>query len=467
MTTRDQLREVIRACVDDPELFFRVVLRTPLRAWQRRACREISAKLKTGDRHIRVVVRSCHGAGKTFFAAGLALWWEATRPESRCLTTAPTWAGVENLLWPEIARAYNRSLLRDVGFGRLLTTHFEVTPTWYATGAASDKPENLEGHHSPTAALRIVDEAKAVEDGVFDATAGMLDAPETLDVWISTPSIRTGRFYSRDVSQDDAVIRVVVTVDDLIADGVEGKAAWKADRLKEWGETSPEYQSRALAQYVDDAEGALYPLSWIDRAMAADWDLEPDAPRVAGFDVAGSKDGDESVVANTAGPDSEDRYHVRSTHGWRDRDTMGSKGRAVMFADGAVLRVDCIGIGKGVHDSLSADGHETEEYRASDKPADDRRFANRKAEDSWRVRDLLENGKLRLPASPVLRSQMAAMRYEVMQTGKLRVLDPPDSPDHADAVVISLAGPGRGAEGGWLSVARAHKLSSHRAEVAA
>ena len=450
MTTAEQLREVFAACVDDPALFFRAILRAPLRKWQADLCEEVKRRLKAGERHIRVHVRSCHGAGKTYVAGGLVLWWESTRPDSRVLTTAPTWAGVENLLWPEIARLYNGSLLRDLKFGRLLTTKLEVREGWYAIGASSDRPENLEGHHSPVAAMRIVDEAKAVEDGIFDATAGMLDAPETLDLWISTPSIRSGRYYERDVNGGDGIIRCVVTAADLIADGVTGKREWAEECRLAWGEDSPEYQSRVLAQYVDDAEGALFPLSWIERAMTHEWTV--DGELLAGFDVAGSKDGDESVVALASGADPEQRAEIKSLTSWRERDTMVSKGRAKVAAGGARLRVDGIGLGKGVLDSLAEDGHPVEEYRASDKPHDETRFANRKAEDAWGVRKRLEADLIRLPKDQTLKSQLAAMRYQILPSGKLQVVDPADSPDRADAVIIALAGRRAAKHDGWLEL---------------
>ena len=439
MTQAEQLRDLFVAVHDDPELFATAVLRVKLRAWQRRFLRRIKARLLTGDRHLEIHIRTCHFAGKTFVVAIIVLWLASTRPQSRALTLAQGWAGVENLLWPEISRLYNGSLLRDLKFGRLLATKLEFSKSWYAIGGASDKPENLEGHHSPVCALRVVDEAKAVEDGTYVSTDGMLDAPETFDVWISTPSIRSGKFYERDVNGGESVIREVVTIDDLIADGVPGKAEWKEKALRDYGGAdSQEYRARAMAEYMDDAEGALFPLSWIDRAMAHTWTV--DGPLIAGFDVAGSVDGDESVVALAAGRDPEARAEVKSVTAWRERDTMLLKGRARVAANGAKLRVDSIGLGKGVLDSLRADGYPVEEYRASDRANDSERFANRKAEDAWSLRTRLEAGLVRLPASPTLKAQLAAMKYRPLPNGKFQVIDPSDSPDHADAVIIALAG---------------------------
>ena len=443
--------------------------------------------------HIEAHLRTCHGAGKTFAIACLVLWITSTRPESRTLTTAPTWAGVDGLIWPEIARLYAGSLLRQLGWGRMLDTKFQATRIvnlkredaegWYAIGAASDRPANLEGHHSPTCALRVVDEAKEVEDGVFDSTAGLLDAPETYDIWISTPSIRSGRFYERDANGDAAVLRVVVTVDDLIRDGVPGKAEWKAARLKEWKGDSDTYHARAMAQYVENAEGSLFPYSWIERAMAQTWTVD-EGPTLAGLDVAGSEKGDESVCAVVRGTDPEERAQVLHVEGWHDRDTMRTKGNARRIAalyaatpteevpepEQVPLRVDGIGIGKGVFDSLTADVYPTEEYRASDAPADGTRFANRKAEDAWLLRSRMAEieGKpgeclIRLPDSATLRSQLAAMKYRTLPSGKMQVVDPDDSPDYADAVIIATAGEKPGTQTGFLSWIRSQNAKARAA----
>src|SRR5271169_3405053 len=156
----EDLTAIFVRSYNDPEFFCEHVLRVTLRGWQRRTLREIRTRLLAGEKRLRVLVRSCHGSGKTFVAGCLVLWWIATRPEARGLTTAPSWAVVENTLWPEIRRIYNGSLLRPLRFGRMLDTELQVRDAWYVVGAASDKPEKLEGHHSPTAAIRVIDEAK-------------------------------------------------------------------------------------------------------------------------------------------------------------------------------------------------------------------------------------------------------------------------------------------------------------------
>lgn len=484
MNAQQALIDLLVRSHDDPEFFFLHILRVPewtdvfgrkrrLRKWQEDLLRDLGAQLKRGEKHLVVTVRTCHGAGKTWLIAGLALFIIATRPDSRILTTAPSWAGVEHLLWPEINRLYRGSILGAAGWGTPLRTEFQVRDTWYAVGGASDKPEKLEGHHSQVCAMRIVDEAKAVPDGVFTATAGMLDAPETWDVWISTPSIRLGAYYEREAKGGEGVTRKVVTADDLVADGIPGRAEWREQCRKDWGEASPEFQSRCLANYIDQAQGALYPFSWIERAMELDW--QPEGQPLLGFDVAGSVDGDESVVAAAYtlpqpalqdGSSAPARRVVEVLDSWKLADTMVSKGRVLELArakNAQRVRVDVVGLGKGPFDALVPEW-KAEPYRASDKPWDETRFVNRKAEDAWAVRDLLEKNLLKLPNSPTLKAQMLGVKDEVDSKGRHKVIDPADSPDHFDAILMALAGEKAAGSAGFLSLIREQNAARKAAQ---
>jgi hypothetical protein len=441
VTTARDLAALLAELHDDPLGFFRLVLKVEPRRWQARGLAEIGDRLRAGEKHIRFTGRCCHGAGKTMCAAGLGIFWTATRPGCRGVTLATTWTGVADLLWVEIAKLYRGSLLAQAGVGRLLDTSLTFADGWDLTGLSSNENEtiNLEGRHG-AAALRIVDEARSVRPAALESTEGLLDAPETCDIWITVPSIPSGPFFDRDTKGKD-IVRAVVTIDDLVDEGLDGKAEWRARRLEEWGENSPEYQSRCLARYVSDAEGALFPFSWVERAMTAA-DFEVDLSPVAGLDPAGSVAGDQTAFATISGPDLLGRFHVRGVTGWHERDTQASKGLALMLvreAGADVLAVDTIGVGKGLSDSIRQDFPAVVEFRASDRANDPTRYVNRKAEIAWELRRLLEGGLIRLPKDAALRAQLVAMKYEILSSGKIRVVDPSDSPDLVDAVLVALS----------------------------
>lgn len=371
------------------------------------------------------------------------------------MTLAQSWQGVEELIWAAINRQWKGSLMADLSWGKMLTTKLELGPDEFAVGASSDKPAKLEGKHG-FSAMRVVDEAKEVDDAVFESTEGLLNAPESWDVWISTPSIPDGRFFRRDTGNDTSVIRAIVTVEDLIQDyktfgypTLAGMESWRDECKREWGEDDPRYRSRCMAEYVENIAGALFPVSWIERAFGLNFgdpmiDGRYQGEPMVGQDVAGSLEGDENAVASSQRlPDG--RLQALGMKAWAERDTMVSKGRGHAFAmtfGNPTVAVDSIGLGKGVFDARCQEGLPTREYRASDKARDDWRYVNQKAEDCFLLRDDLEKGRVDLSRIPgalkqKLKSQMVGMRFEEMASGKVRVVDPADSPDLFDAFLIS------------------------------
>jgi hypothetical protein len=446
----ESLGRLLRATRNRPDVFITTILGVKqLRSWQLDICRRITAQLEGGNKRVRVVVRTAHGSGKTFLAAALLIWWLSTRRDSRVLTTAPSWSMVEDLLWRLIGQLYSKSLLKTLRIGRLLNTRLDFGGTWFAVGASSDRPENLEGHHSPFSAARFVDEAKSVPESVFVSTEGLLNSAESFDCWISTPSIEEGSFYRRDMSDDANLIRAVVTIDDLIADPLiseserNGYRAWKREMGEVWGAGSSQYEARVNARYIpDSASQTVFQSGWLEVAMKRS--LRVDHRVVAGFDPAGSVDGDQSAVCVVAGPDRLGRYEVKSIAAWHERDTTLSAGRAIAIAreaNASVLRVDVVGIGKGIADAIRASGFPVEEYRSSDKAHNSERFFNRKAEDAWFARELFENGRIKIPDDRRFKSQLTTVKYRIDQSGKLRTVDPTDSPDLVDAFIIATARP--------------------------
>jgi hypothetical protein len=83
--------------VRDPVLFASHVLGLDL--WPREAeiLRSIRAQRRTA-------IKACHGVGKTFTLAVVALWWLARYREGIVLTTSSTQRQVRTQLWLEIHR---------------------------------------------------------------------------------------------------------------------------------------------------------------------------------------------------------------------------------------------------------------------------------------------------------------------------------------------------------------------------
>jgi hypothetical protein len=435
------LVQLLAEVADDPGEFARIVLGVTLYPWQKDITDDIARRLARGERRIKVLVRAAHNSGKSFLSAVLLLWFMSTRAGSRGLVLGPKWQVLTDVLFGEIRALHAKSLLGRMNFGRCTVDRITFDEaTWFATAAASDQPATLEGQHSLVGAIRIVDEGRAVDDAVYTATEGVLASRESVDLWISTAGVTLGRFYRRDVIDTDDVIRRKITIDQCVLEGIPGAEAWRSDRLRDWGEGSIEYRSRALSEYVADGEDQLYPTSWIEHAQDAGFSVEG-AP-VGGLDPAGSTAGDATAFCLLAGPDADGRFEVRSVTSWRVADTQVTKGRVLLLlrdAHASSLAVDVIGLGQGLKDSLALDFTGTSGFRSSDRADDPTRFQNRKAEVSWELRCLLEAGKIALPRNDALRREMLMTKYVVTPKGAIRVVDPPDSPDNLDALLIALS----------------------------
>lgn len=106
----------------------------------------------------RVAVRSCHGAGKTFTASVVVLWFLICYQPSTVVTTAPTARQVKSILWEEI-RLRHKQAKTNLG-GRLLQMELQMGPKWLATGFATDEynVERFQGYHNENI-LVVIDEA--------------------------------------------------------------------------------------------------------------------------------------------------------------------------------------------------------------------------------------------------------------------------------------------------------------------
>jgi len=286
-----------------------------------------------------------------------------------------------------------------------------------------------------------------VPDEVYTATEGVLASRESVDLWISTAGVTAGRFYRRDVVDTDDVIRRKITIDQCVREGIPGAEAWRSDRLRDWGEGSIEYRSRALSEYCADGEDQLYPTAWIERAQDAGFSVEG-AP-VGGLDPAGSTAGDATAFCLLAGPDADGRFEARSVTSWRVADTQVTKGKVLLLlrdARASSLTVDVIGLGQGLKDSIALDFAGTSGFRSSSASNEPERFTNLKAETSWKLRELLEAGKIALPRNDALRREMLMTKYVVTPKGAIKVVDPPDSPDNLDALLIAISAQRRDVE---------------------
>jgi len=215
----------------------------------------------------------------------------------------------------------------------------------------------------------------------------------------------------------------------------------------------PDYEARLrelfpadwIKRYIDgdwdvSLEGLyVFPYMWVKAAVERD--LEPEETCEIGIDIGAG--GDKTVAAGRWGP------VVRILHTSQFSNTMQTTGILASVLDEHKprrTRMDVVGVGKGPYDRLIEQGYDVQPYIAGGEPTDKSRFLNRRAEDHWHLRDLLEEGDIDLPDDPVLTSQMCSIKYEIQSDKRIKIEGKEEmkaqgkpSPDTAEAVVIACS----------------------------
>lgn len=417
--------------------------------------------------HDRVCVRSSHGIGKTATAAQAVLWFLAAHPNSRVITTAPTWTQVEQLLWRAIRGQVGRAHQRDAGrmFPASHTTKLELGPEWFALGQSTDQPERFQGHHADHLLL-VVDEASGVAEAIFEAAEGFLTAAGAKVLLIGNPTMLGGQFYRAFTTDRARWHQIHISTLDTpnytgepVAPEVARalpRADWAAEMADAWGQDSPVYQVRVLGNFPTNAADSVIPLAWVEAAQRrfAETDHAELGPlKTIGVDVARAGT-DRTVLAV--------RHDLTVTTLERlpHQGTMDTTGRVVaalsamseipLLAPTAI--VDVIGIGAGVVDRLSELSVQVVAFNASERS--DRRdktgqlgFVNNRAAMWWNLREMLDpdgGGQIALPPDDRLTGDLTTPKWRVMSGGKIQIESKDEirkrlgrSTDDGDAVAMA------------------------------
>jgi len=397
----------------------------------------------------RVTVKSCHGAGKTFTAAIVVLWFLICYAPSTVVTTAPTARQVKSILWEEIRLRYKQAKI-DLG-GRLLQMELQMGPKWLATGFATDEynVERFQGYHNENI-LVVVDEASGVARNIFTGIEGLLSSGNAHLLLIGNPTDELSEFGNS--FKSSLYKKIHISAFDT-PNLVEGKTIrpylvtpeWVGERKTEWGETDPLYEVRVLGNFPTTSEGALIPLAWIERAKAST--AKPEGITTMGVDIA-RFGGDESVAYLRQGD------VVIAMWKWIGNDTMESTGKIARLIDDHTpsrVNIDAVGVGAGVYDRLIELGYDVYAINGSERAFQSDRFLNLRTEITWNLKTRFENGVIRIADDDRLEHQLVNLKQQSLSSrGQLRLENKEDmkarigaSPDRADALALAFWEQGR------------------------
>lgn len=439
----------------DPVLWIRDKLQYELWSRQQQIIESVRDSRQTA-------VHSAHAIGKSLTAACTAVWWIQTHPigEAFVVTTAPTFAQVQAILWREMNRLHAKG---DLG-GRmnLLEWYYGNEMVAFGRKPADYDPAAFQGIHARYV-LVIFDEAAGIPKPLWDAASTLVANEGSRFLAIGNPDDPHGEFARVcrpgsgwsviHVGARDTPNFTGEVVSDLVAESLVSPA-WVEEKKLSWGEGSALYVSKVEGRFPVDSDKGIVPHSWAVRCRYLQ--LPEVGQRCAGLDVGGG--GDRTVLRERVGPKA-GREEM-----WNESDPMVLVGKiAEKLAEWDTERVvvDSIGIGWGLAGRLKelSRAHEPTSHgtthrahvvlfnaaEASNQPT---RFLNKRAELHWEVgRELsrLPGWDLEHVDDDTL-AELTESQYEIMDSrGKVKVELKDQvrarlgrSPDRADALLMAF-----------------------------
>lgn len=358
--------------------------------------------------HSHVAVKAAHGPGKSHMASRLAAWWLETHPvgSAMVVTTAPSTAQVGAILWRYIRQAHYRG-----GLGGYITGSNEWKTDYGELIGFGRKPPDHEientfqGIHAQYL-LIILDEACGLPREMWDAAESLATGADNRILAIGNPDNPRSPF--RDCFRPDSgwhqisisAFDTPAFTGEQVPDDVLAQLtspAWVEARRKYWGEDSPLWASKVLAEFpdIDSDPNILVPLYLSIEAtrrdapdgLPMDWGYVALTERfgrpVFGLDVARFGD-DHCVLFGRWGPAAKVI--------WRSSDrieTTELAGRVTRFARDlapTMVYVDETGVGGGVVDMLRANGVPVHGVNGGGRPRHRDEFVDLRAELYWSVR---------------------------------------------------------------------------------
>ncbi len=448
---RKVLEELIPLWRDNPVIFAQIALGFKPDDWQGEALNDIRD-------NPQVAIASGQGVGKTSIEAVIILWFLVCFPNSKVICTAPTKQQLMDVLWAEVAKWLNNSIIQNI----LKWTKTKVSMVgeedrWFATARTATKPENMQGFHEDNM-LFVVDEASGIADDIMEAILGTLSGANNKIIMMANPTKTSGIFY--DAFHKDRLDWVTRKVSSLDSTRTNKK---NIERLiRRYGADSDVVRVRVYGEFPSGEPNAFIKLSEVKEATMREhefewhedgyWLINDVTPIQLGVDVARYGD-DETVIATRLG------YLVEDLDIMSKQSLTTTAGKILVkcrlltkrYNRPVTVTIDDTGVGGGVTDILN-EQIERQNLPVTVYPVN---FASRgNAHYSGIVslmygqfkEDILD--KVILPTDDELMAQFSVRRYSVESDGKIKIESKKKlkergypSPDRAEAVVMAFYRP--------------------------
>lgn len=429
----------------------------------------------------RTAVKSCHGVGKSYIAATVSSWWASAFPEDETLvvTTAPTAAQVGAILWEEIRRAWREGDLPGKVGGDNAWKSDNGVLIGLGRKPADHDTNAFQGLHKRRV-LVVADEACGIPLQLWTAFEAVATGSNCRQLAIGNPDDPTTEFANVckpgsgwnvvRISAFDSPNLTGEEVPDILKEVLVSKE-WVEDKKTRWGEASPRYQSKVLGLFPEIGEDTLIQPAWIEAAQRADFANGVGSDGVGPVpekEIAAALPKRPLVSADVARYGSDDtiigvlengRFRIKVT--MPKSATTETTGRTIGVMrewGGADAVIDGSGVGGGVVDELKEEIAEDAfegmrrprviDFQAAAKAKDVKKFANKRAEMWWMLRDMFEAGLVDIDElDDQLAAQLGSIKYFFNTKGQIIIESKAEmkkrglpSPDRADTFMQCMVG---------------------------
>lgn len=418
-----------------------------------------------------------------------------------CANTAPTYAQVNKILWEEIRKHHANSLIGEYPMPGRVTQADE----WklndgqivgFGRKPAKGDRHSFHGIHRRYV-LALLDEACGIPEEIWTGVEAITTNMGCRILAIGNPDDRNTDFGKNFLEGKTAHLWNRISIPASTTPNFTGEVVprllnevlvsrdWAAERLADWGEKDPRYISKVEARFPEQSMSSLFSPSLIADAID-----EPPAPSDYGIlrlgvDVA-RFGADKTVVASYSG------VTAQIEEEWSGTDTVSSAYKVLEIAERlkgdrkaawVEIRVDGVGLGAGVIDTLNARAallpeawFSVYEMHGSASPPGDvggsvYGFYNARAYWFDQLRQKMRNSSVKLIDPEEKIADDLKMVFYSIKNGRLLIASKEDmrseygrSPDLADAVAYATAPVAEGLQTGDIVAETAENLAGAFAE---
>lgn len=434
----------------------------------------------------------------SMIASVLACWWVSTKPPGQAIvvSTAPTYAQVNKILWEEIRKHHSNASRGEYPMPGRVTQADE----WklgdgqivgFGRKPAKGDRHSFHGIHRRYV-LALLDEACGIPEEIWTGVEAITTNIGCRILAIGNPDDRNTDFGKNFMEQKTAHLWNRISIPASSTPNFTGEPVpkllnevlvsrdWVQERLDDWGEKDPRYIAKVLAKFPEQSMSSLFAPS-----LVADAVDEPPTPSLysvlrLGVDVArfGS---DKTVVASYSG------VTAQIEESWSGTDTVSSAHKVLQIAERlkderkapwVEIRVDAVGLGAGVVDTLNARAmllpdpwFTVYEMHGSAAPPVNvggsvYGFYNARAYWFEQLRQKMRNGSVKFIDAEELISDDLKMVFYSIKNGRLLIASKEDmrkeygkSPDYADAIAYAVAPVAEGLQQGDVLTETAENMA--------